>query len=37
MGCAPRVVQLYIDSWRHLNPGWRVTVLDERSLADRST
>lgn len=32
---APPVVTACIDSWRRLNPGWEVTVLDGDSLAAR--
>ena len=31
---APGLVQLCLESWRRLNPGWRIVVLDERSLSD---
>jgi hypothetical protein len=31
---APAIVQLCLDSWRQLNPDWRMVVLDQHSLAD---
>ena len=34
---APTLVQMCIASWRKQNPGWRVHVLDHRSLDDHVT
>lgn len=31
---APEIVRLCFESWRRLNPGWRLHVLDECSLAE---
>lgn len=31
---APPLVSRCIESWRNLNPGWKIEVLDEQSLAD---
>jgi hypothetical protein len=31
---APPLVHACLDSWRRLNPEWRIVALDDRSLAD---
>lgn len=31
---APELVRACAETWRHLNPGWRVRLLDQASLAD---